>query len=65
MASVKFDRQTTLNMMETLNQNTNSITSSLSYVNDLQDEIQSSYDSFILNINAKYNEVEKRQQGGN
>ena len=65
MASVKFDRQTTLNMMETLNQNANSITSSLSYVNDLQDEIQSSYDSFISNINAKYNEVEKRQQGGN
>ena len=51
--------------MSELNQNANGITSTLSYVNDLKDEIKSSYDSFVANINAKYNEVEKRQQGGN
>lgn len=65
MASVNFERQTALDMMATLNQNANGITSSLSYVNELKDEIKTSYDSFISNINAKYNEVEKRQQGGN
>lgn len=65
MAGVGFDRQTALDLMDTLNQNTNSITSTLKYVNDLKDEIRINYDSFITNINAKYNEVEKRQQGGN
>lgn len=65
MASVKFERQTALDMMETLYKNADGITSSLKDVNTLKDEIKSSYDSFISNINAKYNEVEKRQQGGN
>ena len=65
MAGVGFDRQTALGLMNTLHQNTNSITSTLKYVNDLKDEISANYDSFISNINAKYNEVEKRQQGGN
>lgn len=65
MAGVGFDRQTALNLMEDLNQKANGITSTLSYVNDLKDEINSSYSTFITNINVKYNEVEKRQQGGN
>lgn len=65
MAGVDFDRQTALDLMEELNQKANGITSTLSYVNDLKDEIKSSYSSFITNINVKYNEVEKRKQGGN
>lgn len=65
MAGVGFDRQEALGLMETLYGNANSITSTLQYVNELKDEIVSNYDSFIANINAKYNEVEKRQQGGN
>jgi len=65
MAGVGFERQQALDLMAELNQNANGITSTLSYVNDLKDEIKSSYDSFVANINAKYNEVEKRQQGGN
>lgn len=65
MAGVGFERQRALDLMNTLNQNTNGITSTLEYVNDLKDEISVNYDSFIANINAKYNEVEKRQQGGN
>ena len=65
MAGVGFDRQHALDLMSELSQKANAITSTLTYVNDLKDEINSSYDSFIANINAKYNEVEKRQQGGN
>ncbi len=65
MAGVGFERQEALELMEELYQSSNGITSTLSYVNDLRDEVKSSYDSFIANINAKYNEVEKRQQGGN
>ena len=65
MAGVGFDRQEALNVIESLYNSSNSITSTLSYVNELKDEINDSYDSFLTNINAKYNEVEKRQQGGN
>lgn len=65
MAGVGFERQRALDLMSELKQNTNGITSTLSYVNNLKDEAEASYDSFIVNINAKYNEVEKRQQGGN
>lgn len=65
MAGVGFERETALDLMEALHQNGNGITSTLSYVNDLKAEIDSNYESFLTNINAKYNEVEKRQQGGN
>lgn len=65
MAGVGVDRDIALGFMEDLYWKTNSITSTLSYVNDLKDRIASSYDAFVTNINAKYNEVEKRQQGGN
>ena len=62
MAGVNFDRETALGLMEELYQKSNSITSTLSYVNQLRDEIQTSYDDFVSNINSKYNEVEKRQE---
>ena len=65
MASVGFERQTALDWMEDLYNKANSITSTLDYVNKTKTKVISSYDSFIANINAKYNEVEKRQQGGN
>lgn len=64
MAGVGFERQEALDLMSQLYQKANGITSTLSYVNNLKDEISSGYDSFVANINAKYNEVEKRQQGG-
>lgn len=64
MAGVSFDRQETLDLMSQLYQKANGITSTLLYVNNLKDEIDSGYDLFVVNINAKYNEVEKRQQGG-
>lgn len=65
MASVGFERETALDWMQTLYNRSNSITSTLTYVNDSKEKVQSSYNSFVANINAKYNEVEKRQQGGN
>ena len=65
MASVGFDRQEALDMMEELNTKANSITSVLEYVNNTKAKATSSYASFVNNINTKYNEVEKRQQGGN
>ena len=64
MAGVGFERQEALDLMSQLYRKANGITSTLSYVNNLKDEIGSGYDSFVANINAKYNEVEKRQQGG-
>lgn len=65
MAGVGFNRQEALELMNTLYSKSNGITSTLSYVNELKDEVKSNYDLFIANINAKYNEVEKRKQGGN
>ena len=65
MAGVGFERQKTLSLMEELYKNTNAITSTLSYVNELKDEIKSRYNLFMDNINVKYDEVEKRQEGGN
>lgn len=65
MASVGFERETALEWMDDLYSKANSITSTLDYVNKTKNNVTSSYDSFIANINAKYNEVAKRQQGGN
>ncbi len=61
MAGVGFDRQTALELMADLERKAEAITSTLSYVNDLKGKIQSSYDSFVSNINTKYDEVDKRQ----
>ena len=69
MAGVGFDKTTALNQMEDLQLKARAITSTLSYVNDLQSTIERNYSSFITNINSKYNEVERRKQnalkGGN
>lgn len=65
MAGVDFNKETALDYMSNLQNKANGITSTLSYVNDTMDKVQSSYQSFIDNINAKYEEVEKRKQGGN
>ena len=64
MAGVGFDEKIALDILSTLNNKVNSITSTLSYVNELKYEIKDSYDDFVFNIHAKYNEVSKRQQGG-
>ncbi len=64
MAGVGFERKTALDWMNDLNGKANSITSTLDYVNKTKEKAISSCDLFIANINAKYNEVEKRQQGG-
>ncbi len=65
MAGVGFERSSALDLMSALYNNSRGITSTLSYVIDLKKEIDDSYDGFVQNINAKYNEVEKRQEGGN
>ena len=65
MAGVGFEKQTVLDRMEELYRNAKGITSTLSHVNGLKENIDKSFDSFIANINAQYNEVEKRQNGGN
>ena len=62
MAGVGFDRTEALELIQELGQKANGITSTLSYVNSLRDEINASYDDFVSNINSKYNEVEKRQE---
>lgn len=65
MASVGFERQTALDWMEDLHGKANAITSTLDYVNKTKSKVTAGYSSFVANINAKYNEVEKRQQGRN
>lgn len=65
MAGVGFDKQEALDLLQTLYTKSTSITSTLSYVTELQDKIKTNYSSFVDNLNAKYNEVEKRQNGGN
>ena len=63
MAGVKFDRQTALNYMANMQKKANSITSTLSYVNEKKEEINDTYNSWVKNIESQYNEVEKRQAG--
>ena len=64
MAGVGFNRQEALDLMQTLHSKSGAITSTLSYVTELQERIDSNYKFFVDNINAKYNEVEKRRNGG-
>lgn len=63
MAGVGFKREEALKLVEDLYEKSNAITSTLESVNDLKDKVSTSYPLFTDNINAKYNEVEKRQQG--
>lgn len=65
MAGVEFERQETLDLMKTMYDKAVGITSTLDEVNKLREKIITNYDAYIDNINAKYNEVEKRRQGGN
>lgn len=65
MAGVGFERTQILELTEELYNKSNAITSTLESVNELKGKVLTSYPLFVDNINAKYNEVEKRQQGGN
>ncbi len=64
MASVGFDKQRVLNLMSRLYDKTRNITSSLDYVNALQEKTVKIYPSLQNNIEIKYNEAEKRRNGG-
>lgn len=65
MAGVGVNQDTVNQLMSTLYDKANGITSTLTYVNGLRDDIMSNYDVFMTNIRSKYQEVEKRRQGGN
>lgn len=65
MAGVGYDKQDALDLLETLYKESKGITSTLPYVNDIQSSIEKNYSYFVDNLNAKYNEVEKRKNGGN
>ena len=65
MAGVGFDQQEALSMMESAYKKSVAITSTLPYVTDLQDKIKSDYQTFVTSVNNNYNEVAKRQNGGN
>lgn len=62
MAGVGFERDESLEMMLGIKQKAEAIVSTLPHVNNLQLKIKNNYDSYVVNINAKYDEVEKRQQ---
>ena len=63
MAGVGFEESRTNELMKSLYTKVNAITSTLSYVNNLKDEINENYDSYMTNIHSKYNEVNKRRAG--
>lgn len=65
MAGVGFNQQEALNMMEAIYKKTIAITSTLPYVTELQDKIKGDYETFVTTVNNNYNEVAKRQNGGN
>lgn len=65
MAGVGFDRQKALDMMDAAYRKTVAITSTLPYVTELQDKIRDDYETFLATVNSNYNEVAKRQNGGN
>lgn len=64
MAGVGFNKNDALNKLRELNERTESITSGLPYVIELKDKIKSDYPVFKAALEAKYNEVEKRKNGG-
>lgn len=63
MAGVGFDKAKALEYMSKMHTKANSITSTLSYVNEKKDEINESYSFWVNNIESRYNEVQKRQAG--
>ena len=65
MAGVGFGQQEALDMMESAYRKSVAITSTLPYVTELQDKIESDYQTFVTAVNNNYNEVAKRRNGGN
>lgn len=63
MAGVGFERDKALQIMEKAYNDAGAITSTLSYVTELQDTINDSYSGFVKNVELNYDEVEKRQNG--
>ncbi len=63
MANVGFERSRALGLMAELKQKTEAITPGSSYIRDLVDKAKADYEAYIINIDAKYTEVEKQQQG--
>ena len=59
MAGNGIDESRVLSLMETLYSKAKSITSTLEYVNNLQDKIMNSYSGFITDIKSIYNEKSK------
>lgn len=64
LAGVGYDENEALDLMEELSEKSDSITSTLPEVNKLQAKVKGSYQGFCDNLTAKYNEVHKRQNGG-
>lgn len=65
MAGVEFDQQTALDMMKNAHDKSAAITSTLTYVTELQDKIKKDYPAYLTSVNNNYNEVAKRKDGGN
>lgn len=61
MAGVGFNKTKALDLLKELYNNSNAITSTLVYVNDLKDRVADNYSNFVEQVKARYNEVEKRQ----
>jgi hypothetical protein len=64
MASTGVDQGTVTDLMNELYNKAVNITSSLSYVQELQTSIQKNYDTYLTNIEAQYNQVAKKAQMG-
>lgn len=64
LAGVNFDKSEILNLLERLLNKSEAITSTLSYVNNLQNKLKKDYDIFVEHINLNYNEVAKRRKRG-
>jgi len=65
MAGVNFDEETALDKMKTVYEKSVAITSTLTYVTDLQDKMTDNYADYVSATKSNYNEVAKRQNGGN
>ncbi len=63
LAGVGVGRQEVIGRMETVKRQAQGLTSTLAYVDELREEMEETYDSFVANICAKYSEVEKRRHG--
>lgn len=59
------DRETIIDKMEEIKSYSDSIVPRNKEAISLQERINTEYDDFVGNIQGKYNEAEKRQQGGN